>query len=243
MTLYMGVNELLLILTAAASAGFVYGAWRLDKERIYSIIVIFLILISVLGGKIVEFFGYQTNTGNIFYAAVFLATYFLIERYGRREGIRSIWIGVAGVLSFAVLLQLALLYKSVPATEGLGEALALAFEPISRLALASLLGYIASQSLNVYLYIYLKERFAGTRLWFRANLANLCAQILDSLIFFTVAFWGVVPSAQVYEVIAIGFIIKVLFMMAAAPLLYLNRVEEDEASGSVMMTLRYKKQL
>ena len=93
-------NELILLLTAVVSAVFVFTAWRFGKERLYSAIIVFLILIASLGGKIVTFAGHPTNTGNIFYASVFLATYFLIERYGKREGIRSIWIGVVWVVFF-----------------------------------------------------------------------------------------------------------------------------------------------
>jgi len=234
----MGENELLLLLTAIISAGVVFAAWQIDKERLYSAILIFLILISILGGKIVEFFGYETNTGNIFYASIFLATYFLIERYGKREGIRSIWIGVIGVVFFSVLLGLALLYASSPSTVTLSEALTTAFAPFSRLALASLVGYAASQTLNVYLYLYLKQRFNNGRLWLRANIANASAQLLDSLIFFTVAFWGIVPLANVQEVMVTGFVIKVVFMMAAAPLLYMNRVEEGEDAGYASIAFR-----
>lgn len=225
----MESNELLLALTGIASLALVLLAWRLDKERLYSAIVIFLILIAIAGGKIVEFFGHETNTGNIFYACVFLATYFLIERYGRREGIRSIWIGVAGVVAFFVLLQLTLLYTSSSSTQTFSDALTSAFSPASRLALASLLGYIASQTLNVHLYCYLKERMGRNRVWLRANASNICAQALDSVIFFTIAFWGVVPPGNIQDIMVTGFIIKVVFIMLTAPLLHLNRIEEEDA--------------
>lgn len=234
----MAANELILIVTALASVGMVYIAWQVDKERLYSAILIFLILISITGGKIVEFFGHETNTGNVFYASVFLATYFLIERYGRREGIRSIWVGVVGVFFFSVLLQLALFLASSPSTASFSDTLSLALSPVSRLALASLLGYVASQTLNVYLYVRLKERFDRKKLWLRANVCNAVAQILDSAIFFTVAFWGVVAPDNMTDIILTGFLIKVLFMMAAAPLLYLNRVEEEDGKGYASLTLR-----
>ena len=234
----MASNELLLLLTALASVAMVLIAWRVDKERLYSAILIFLILISVTGGKIVEFFGYETNTGNVFYASIFLATYFLIERYGRREGIRSIWVGIGGLLFFSVLVQLTLFLTSAPSTTGFSDALSVALSPVSRLALASLLGYVAGQTVNVYLYVRLKERFAGKRLWLRANISNAAAQAVDSAIFFMVAFWGVITPDNLTELVLTGFVIKVVFMMAAAPLLYLNRIEEEEGDGYASLTLR-----
>src|SRR3989344_8346637 len=99
----MGLNELLLFVTVLLCAGFVFTTWELDRERLYGAIIIFLILITSIGGEIVVFFGHETNTGNIFYASVFLATYFLIERYGRRERMHAVWVGIIGVPVFSLL--------------------------------------------------------------------------------------------------------------------------------------------
>jgi uncharacterized integral membrane protein (TIGR00697 family) len=232
------MNESLLFLSGLISVAFVLAAWRLGKERLYSAIIVFLILIAGVGGKIVDFFGFETNTGNIFYASVFLATYFLIERYGRREGIRSIWIGVIAVVFFSLLARLTSALTGSGATAELDAALSVAFDPLLRLTFASLLAYAISQTCNVYLYIYLKERLKGARVWLRANATNIVAQLIDSTVFFLVAFLGTVPFANVWEVLLTGFVIKVIFMLAAAPLLYLNRVEEEDGEGQAVIAIR-----
>lgn len=232
------MNETLLFLSGLISIVFVLAAWKLGKERLYSAIIVFLILIAGVGGKIVEFFGFATNTGNIFYASVFLATYFLIERYGRREGIRSIWIGVVAVAFFSILARITSTLIGSGATTELDATIAIAFSPLLRLTFASLLAYTISQTCNVFLYIYLKERMQGARLWLRANATNVVAQFLDSIVFFLVAFLGTVPFANVWEVLVTGFVIKVVFMMLASPLLYLNRVEEEDGEGQAIIAIR-----
>lgn len=232
------MNEALLFLTALCSSIFVLIAWRSGKERLYSAIIVFLILIAAVGGKIVEFFSFATNTGNIFYASVFLATYFLIERYGTREGIRSIWIGVVAVAFFSLLARFTSALIGSDSTTELDAALSVAFSPLFRVTFASLLAYTVSQSLNVHLYIYLKERFKGAHLWLRANLTNAAAQLVDSIVFFLVAFWGVVPLASVGEVLITGLVLKIAFMMLAAPLLYLNNVEENDGEGVAVIAIR-----
>jgi uncharacterized integral membrane protein (TIGR00697 family) len=237
----VAANEVLLSLSALLSAALVIAAWRLDKERLHSLILLFLILIAMGGGKIVEFFGFTTNTGNVFYAAVFLATYFLIERYGTREGIRSIWIGVLGVLSFSLLFYLTLLLESAQNTEELSTLLSLAFSPVPRLMFASLLAYIASQGVNVFLYRYLKERsegMAGQNLWLRINTCNIVSQLIDSLVFFSVAFGGMMASTGLLEILLTGFILKVLFVALFSPLLYLNRVSQEDGEEYSSLTLR-----
>ena len=175
----------------------------------------------------------------IFLRIGFLATYFLIERYGRREGIRSIGVGIMFVAGFVTLLQLVLAYDGAPPTAELSSALSLALGHASRPAFASLLAYGVSQTINVYLYIYLKERMQVWRgaIWIRANIANALAQVVDSAIFFTVAFWGVVAPSNVWDIVITGFVIKVVYMMLASPLLYFNHVEED-GSGYVSVTVQ-----
>jgi len=221
----MGFNEILLVITALVSALLVLIAWKVNRERLYSVIIVFLILISIIGGKIVIFFGHETNTGNIFYASVFLATYFIIERYGKHEGIRSIWIGVTGVVFFSVLLRLVIATIGSGETGALDVAFSVAFSPALRLALASLAGYTVSQTVNVYLYVYLKLRYPGKYLWLRANTCNVISQVIDSLIFFTVAFIGTIPPTNVLDIILTGFLIKVAYIMLTSPFLYLNRKE------------------
>lgn len=229
------MNELLLLGIAFVSTLFVVTMWRLGKERLYSAIIVLLILVSAVGGKIVAFFGHSTNTGNIFYASVYLATYFLIERFGKKEGIRSIWVGALCVLIFSSLVQFTVALNGSPSTQSVNLAYAVAFSPVIRIAFASVLAYVISQNFNVYFYIFIKEKLHSRKLWLRANISNTLSQIIDSIIFFLVTFLGVVPLNSLWEVIITGFVIKVVFMAAASPLLYLNKyeVEEGEEYSSI----------
>ncbi len=232
------MNEVILLMTGAISLALVILAWKIDRDRLHGVIVIFLILIAITGGKIVEFFGHMTNTGNIFYASVFLATYFLIERYGAREGFRSIGIGVVAIVFFSVLARLAVALEGSASTALLSDALHVALAPALRLAIASLAAFVCSQSVNVSLYVYLKARAEFMPLWLRANTANLFGQIVDSAIFFSIAFWGVVAPAGIVDVMLTGLVIKILYVAIASPLLYFNGVEED--TRGAVTTVRWR---
>lgn len=233
------MNELLLIVSAVVSALFVLVALKFGKERLYGAIIVFLILIASMGGKIVEFAGHQTNTGNIFYASIFLATYFLIERHGKKEGLYSIWIGAIWILFFAAFVQITVALTGTPDSQAVSDAQRIAFSSVPRVALASIVSYILSQSLNVYLYLWLRKKMDGKRLWLRANISNAAAQGLDSVIFFVVAFGGAVIPDNLSDIIITGFVLKVLYMMGAALLLYLNSIEEDREPESSSITYRY----
>lgn len=232
------MNELLLMGQAVVSTLLVLLAWRFARERLYTVISIFLILITIAGGKLVYLFGHATNTGNIFYGAVFLATYFLIERLGKREGIYAIWIGVVAVAFFFVCIQIVVAFVGSPVTAPVNTALAAAFEPFSRLTIASLIAFILSQNVNVFTYLYLKERWNGAHLWLRTNIASVLGQTVDSTVFFTIAFWGVSANANIADIMVTGFVIKVLFIAITSPLLYLNRIEAEDGEDYAKISMR-----
>jgi queuosine precursor transporter len=63
----------------------------------------------------------------------------------------------------------------------------------SRMMLAGLIAYGISQTLNVYIFSRLTTKEGGG-LWFRALVAGLLSQIVDTLLFITIAFYGVEES-------------------------------------------------
>ena len=72
-----------------------------------------------------------------------------------------------------------------------------AFEQIlgqsSRMMLAGLIAYGVSQTLNVYIFSKLTTK-TGSGLWLRALVASFLSQIVDTLLFITIAFYGVEDS-------------------------------------------------
>jgi uncharacterized integral membrane protein (TIGR00697 family) len=64
-----------------------------------------------------------------------------------------------------------------------------------RIWLAGLIAYGTSQVLNVTIFSALKGREGGRLLWVRSAIASTLSQIVDTLIFIVVAFYGVFPIA------------------------------------------------
>ena len=61
-----------------------------------------------------------------------------------------------------------------------------------RIWLGGIIAYGISQMLNVTIFSALK-RDGGKLLWLRAAVASVLSQIVDTLIFITIAFYGVFP--------------------------------------------------
>src|SRR3989344_2687332 len=146
------INEILFVITAIGVFSFVFCCFRLGRRWLYASIVVNLIAISVFGAEVVSIFGKVTNVGNIFYAAVFFAGQLLVEHYGKKEGKKRIWLGFSCVLFLILVGQIVVRYIPVAESIEISQSIKSLFVFAPRIALASLLAYLCSQSLNIYVY-------------------------------------------------------------------------------------------
>lgn len=89
----------------------------------------------------------------------------------------------------------------------------------ARMQFAGLCSYGTSQTLNVYVFSRLAAGREGRLLWVRAWLASLLSQVVDTLIFITISFYGVLDLGPLMK----GQIISklVLSTIMVPPLIYL----------------------
>jgi uncharacterized integral membrane protein (TIGR00697 family) len=215
-------NELLLVITALVDICFVFIAARINGSKaLYGIIALNLILITIFGIKLITVFGLTTNVGNVFYACVFLATHFLLERQDKKKIYRTIGFGVAAVGFFLVLSQLATCFLSTTPGDIVDNSMSSIFTLSPRIALASILAYIFAQFVNIHIYSWLKTKTGGNFLWLRSNVANILAQLVDSCLFFTIAFLDL-PGGVLIQAIFAGWMIKTFVVLMGTPLLYLD---------------------
>ena len=119
------------------------------------------------------------------------------ELHGRETANKLVLIGFIPLI-FSLILSLGVL--SLPAAHDMDPARLTAFETIMggtpRIWLGGILAYGVSTFLNVTIFSRLKTREGARLLWLRAAIASVLSQIVDTLIFITVAFYGVFPIAE-----------------------------------------------
>ena len=140
------------------------------------------------------------------------------ELYGRDTANRLVRFGFIPLIVSMLLIQL-VIHVVPPAPFWDKQA---AFEDIlgqsSRMMLAGLIAYGVSQTLNVYIFsrLTLKE---GRGLWLRALVASFLSQIVDTLLFITIAFYGVFP---IWGILGGQIVAKLtLSIVMVPPLIYL----------------------
>lgn len=222
-------NELLFFISAIVDILFVLFAARRGVDWLFGTVIANLILVGIFGAKLITIFGLVTNAGNVFYACVFLATYFLLERHGRRAGLKTIWYGVGFTFFFIAMSQFAANFSGLSQTDAVNASISSLFSFSLRITLASILSYIFAQYANIIIYEWIKARSNGKYLWLRANCANIISQLVDSLLFFSIAFFDL-PGPILVQAILTGWFIKTLVIFIGVPFIYLDSYLERKKS-------------
>lgn len=219
--IYSMSNELLFLFTALIDVFFVFIAARRGMEWLLGTVGANLILVGIFGAKLVEIFGFVTNAGNVFYACIFLAAHFLIERHGKKAGLKTVWYGLIFTIFFVILSQGAARLTGISLSDTTNGAIITLFSFSLRITLASILAYIFAQYVNISIYEWLKERTNGRLLWLRINGANIVSQLVDSMLFFSIAFFSL-PGLLLVQMILSGWFIKILVVLIGTPFLYID---------------------
>ncbi|AFG37543.1 queuosine precursor transporter [Spirochaeta africana] len=221
-------NELLWVVMIAANFLIILALYRwLGQIGILLWIPIAVILANIQVIKAVELFGFNATLGNILYGTTFLVTDILSENHGKRSARLAVYIGFIALIAATVLMNLALLF--VPAAEDFSqESLQTIFSLLPRITLASLLAYSMSQLHDVWAFHLWRKRFPAKRaLWIRNLASTGISQALDSLVFTTVAFYGVFSISVFWDIVLTTYFLKLIVAFLDTPMVYMAQRWHD----------------
>ena len=185
-----------------------------------------IILANLQGPKLTIIFGLQTSLGVIFYSSIFFATDVLSENYGRAEANKAVRMGFAVSVIVLLMMSLALLYvpSDRPETAVFSANIHDAFSTIvnftPRFVFGSLLAYYISQSFDVWAFHKIKQLTGERWLWLRNNLSTMSSQVLDTVIYSLVAWWGIVDLKTALALGAAKYVFKLLIAMIDTVFIY-----------------------
>lgn len=221
-------NEIIFFVTAILDLGFVLLMFRLGRKNgLVASMVVNIILVSTFGAKLIALFGLTTNAGNVFYGSIFLAVNLMVEHFGSKEGYRAVWIGFSALILFILMGQFVLGSVGASQSADVNSAMEVVFVGVPRIALASMVAYLVVMNFNVWLFDRLRLIWPN-QLWGRNILSISLSQFIDSLIFFTIAFFGLLPLAILIQTAVVGFVLKIIVALLSTPFLYLGQVVKDD---------------
>ena len=192
-------------------------------RSLYPVIVgvfVGLLLISNIGAvKLIEFGPIITDGGAFLFPLVYIAGDILSEVYGFKAARKAILIGFA--MSILAALTFWLVQISPPAEAwGNQEAFESVLGFVPRIVLASVAGYLVGQLLNAWVLVKIKERTQEKALWLRLLGSTAVGEFADTIVFCTIAFYGVITGEEFLVYVAFGFAYKTLVEVVLLPVSY-----------------------
>ncbi|WKA57171.1 queuosine precursor transporter [Planococcus shenhongbingii] len=193
------------------------------KAGLFAWVALSTILANIQVTKTIEIIGLTATLGNSLYASTFLATDILNEKYGQKEAKKAVWLGFSSLLIMIVVMQFGM--KFVPAeSDFANDSLHTIFGLIPQLAVASMLAYLTSQHLAVYIFAAIRKVFPkDSQFWIRNNGSTLISQLLDTFIFTSIAFYGVYPFDIWWQIFISTYVLKFIVSVLDTPFGYIAK--------------------
>ncbi len=172
--------------------------------------------------KNVILFGFEATLGNIVYSTSFLATDILNEFYSENDAKESVGFGFFALVAMTVLMQMALFFKP-SSTDIAQESLQTIFGLMPRIAVGSLIAYLLSNYHDVWAYNFWRRKTSGKHLWLRNNFSTFVSQLIDTVVFTLIAFWGVYDTAVLLQIMASTYLLKWIVALCDTTMIYLAR--------------------
>lgn len=179
-----------------------------------------VLLISNVGAtKLIAVGPLITDGGAFLFPLAYVIGDVLSEVYGFRATRRAIITGFA--MSVLAALTFYIVQLSPPAAGYENQA---AFEAVlgfvPRIVLASVCGYLVGQLLNAYVLVRIKAVTKERYLWARLIGSTAVGELADTLVFCTIAFYGVITGAEFVNYVIVGYVYKTLLEVVLLPITY-----------------------
>ena len=143
----------------------------------------------------------------------------ITEVYGKKAARRTVLTGFAHNCSQLFLFGLRFSCRAASFYEH-QQSFEIIFTAGFRVTIASLIAYLVSQNLDVFIFDKLKKRHGHKKLWLRNNASTMASQLVDTAIFLTIAFVGTMPLSALLIMIASQYVFKFVVTIMETPLVY-----------------------
>ncbi|MCI5817407.1 MAG: queuosine precursor transporter [Prevotella sp.] len=189
-----------------------------------------LITANVLETKQIQIGCINITGGLLVFPISYIINDCVSEVWGYRRAALVIWLGFAMNLFFVLFGALADAIPGAPYWHN-DAGFHAVFGLAPRIAIASFAAFIVGSLINAYVMVRMKQRSGNKHFSLRAIVSTLFGEGADSLIFFPLALYGIVPNTELLYLIVSQIIFKTLYEIIVLPLTIrvVKIVKEKEA--------------
>ena len=203
------------------------GAWyvrRFEKpDALIALYVVFVALSQIMAVKIARFdLGLVTVSAPaavLVYSVTYLFTDIVNEKFGRSEVHKMILIAFVTQVAMVFFLWLGTVLPPASFWEK-QQAWESIISLVPRITIASWVAFLVSENLDAWIFDVFRRITKGRHLWMRNAFSSIPALTVDTFLFISIAFLGIMPLA---ELIKGQLFTKWLVCLVNIPFMYLNR--------------------
>lgn len=222
-------NEILILTSFIVIYGGVVLFYRLfGKAGLLAFSVLATLLANIEVLMLVKAFGIEMTLGNVLFASTFLITDILSENHGKKYANRAVLISTLCSVMFIAISQMWLLYTPSE-NDWASGAFHTIFSSTPRIVCASLGVYLVSQLADVWLYHkwwdWCRRKFGDSRkgLWIRNNGSTMISQLINSLLYTFLAFYGTYSMQTLVSIFISTYLIYIVTCLLDTPFVYWSR--------------------
>lgn len=188
---------------------------------IVAIIFITTLLVSNIAAvKLFKLGPMVLSAGIIVFPLSYIAGDILTEVYGYRRTRRIIWMGLFANIFMVVVLTVATALPPAPNWH-FQKQFALIHGVVPRIVVGSIIGYWAGEMLNSFIMSKMKIWTKGRYLGFRTIGSTLAGQGVDTVLFVSISYAGILPTNILVSAIISAWLFKCCYEALVTPVTYL----------------------
>ncbi len=162
------------------------------------------------------------DAGTITFPAAYMLGDVLTEIWGFKTAKKVIWLTFVCNIVFVLCTALGLVLPAPDYMQSTTDAYAIIFGYVPRIVVASLVGFLCGELTNAFVMSKMKKLTNGKYMWTRTIASSAVGYIFDTVLFVLFAFWGTSPAKDLFSMITIQYVAKLLIeALCGTPLAYL----------------------
>lgn len=195
-----------------------------------------LIVSNILEVKLIEVAGISATGGLLVFPISYIINDCIAEIWGFRKARLIIWSAFAMNFLVVGLFQLAVMLPPAGYWEG-QEAFRSIFAATPRIAVASFIAFLVGSFLNAFVMSKMKMASNGKNFSLRAIVSTLVGESADSIIFFPIAFAGIVPTEELLLLVGTQALLKTAYEIVILPVTvrvvkYIKKIDNSDVYDS-----------
>lgn len=188
-------------------------------SMISTIFVVTIMISNTVATKLFSLGPLIFTGGILIFPITYIFGDILTEVYGYSRSRKVIWTGFFALILMSLVYWIVGLLPPAPTWPN-QEAYILTLGLVPRIVFASIVGYWAGSFSNSFIMAKMKLLTKGKHLWVRTIGSTIVGEGVDTALFVSIAFWGIVSGGILVLAIISGYAFKVVYEIIATPITY-----------------------